>query len=217
MAFNIKFDTLAVQSLADSLAKFDAKTLGNASLIAVNAVTERAYELSVENMIAGINLTEDYVRSKTSVTLATNPNNIQAKISAAHGGINPSTLTSYGATVVTAAVKNFARSKGNAKIGVAKGMKAIGFDVSVSKGEPEFFSRSNSGNTYSFIIRAPNGVLLTVSRGKNARGKGSLHALYGPSVWQLFNATVPKMRKNIEADLENTVIAEVNKSLEKLL
>src|ERR1700740_2845536 len=113
-----------LKSVDDALMHLSSTGLGEVALRTVNSVAARTYDSTLEAMIAGINLSDEYVRSKSSVLLASNPNDATAMIMATNDAAQPSTLTSYGATVVTRAVKNPKRSKGNASIGVARGYRA---------------------------------------------------------------------------------------------
>lgn len=214
--FKISITSTDLESVASSLRHLGAEAIGNAALSAVNTVAKRTYDNTLIGMIAGINLTDEFVRSKTELLLATTPNDATATLLANSSSLQPATLTSYGAAVVTAAVKNPKRSRGNASIGVPRGYRQVGFDVSVARGKTDFFSESQSGGTFFFIIRAPNGQLLTVARAKDARGKGSIQGLYGPSVLQLFNYQVTKNVDAITADLAETFADAVQTELDNL-
>lgn len=218
MAFDFKISLTStdLESVASSLRHLGADALGNAALTAVNSVASRTYESTIAGMIAGINLSEEFVRAKTELALATDPKDATATLLANGNSAQPATLNTYGAAVVTAPVKNAKRARGNASIGVPKGYRAIGFDVSVGRGKTDFFSQSKSGGTYFFIARMPNGQLLTVARAKDARGKGSLQGLYGPSVLQLFNFQITKNVDAITQDLTDTFSNEVQNEVDKL-
>jgi hypothetical protein len=215
-SFSINLVSTDLKAVTDSLVRLGAKGLGEAAVRAVNSVATRTYTTTIEAMIAGINLSDAYVRSKTEVKLATNTLDATASILATHDALQPSTLTSYGAVVVGKATKHPGKAKGNRSIGVPAGYRAAGFDVSVARGTTDFFSHSQSGNTYFFIIRAPNGKLLTVRRQKDARGVGSVKGMYGPSVIQLFNFQVESKIAVIGEDLQNTLLLEIQKELEFL-
>lgn len=214
-SFSIELVSTDLEKVADSLVRLGSKGLGEAALRAVNTVATRTYANTLDAMIAGINLSDAYVRSKTQLILATNPKDATATLLASTDALQPSTLTTFGAAVVSRPAKS-KRAKGNASIGVARGYKAVGFDASVRRGKTDFFSHSKSGNTYFFIIRAPNGKLLTVRRQKDARGKGSLEAMYGPSVMQLFRFQIKTHIDAISADLQQTLLAEVQTQLDNL-
>lgn len=215
-SFSIDLISTDLKPVTDSLIYLGSKGLGEAAVRAVNSVASRAYNNTVDAMVAGINLSDEYVRSKTQLTLATNPQDATATLLANVDAARPSTLTTYGAVVVGKATKHPQRAKGNASIGVPRGYRAAGFDASVRRGTTNFFSHSQSGNTYFFIIRAPSGKLLTVRRQKDARGKGSLDAMYGPSVIQLFSFQIKTHFDAITNDLQTTLLAEVQTQLDNL-
>lgn len=213
-SFSINLVADDLKAVTDNLIHLSSTGLGEAAVRAVNMVATRAYDKTLEGMISGINLNNEYVRSKTDLVLATSPNDATAVLLASGDAAQPSTLTTYGAAVVARPAKNLKRAKGNASIGVARGERAAGFTASVARGKTDFFSHSQSGNTYFFIIRAPNGSLLTVRRQKDARGQGALKALYGPSVIQLFKFQVKANIVAIAEDLTTTFLAEVQRELE---
>lgn len=214
--FKISLTSTDLESVASSLRHLGAEALGNAALKAVNTVADRTYQNTVTGMTAGINLSDEFVRSKTELQLATNPNDATATLLANGNSAQPSTLNTYGAAIVTGAVKNPKRARGNASVGVPKGYRQLGFNVSVGRGKTDFFSESKSGSTYFFIVRLPNGQLLTVARAKDARGKGSLQGLYGPSVLQLFNFQINKNVDAITQDLADTFANEVQNQVDQL-
>ncbi len=204
--FAVTIDALGVEQVAASLSKFDAATLGSAALLAVNGVAERAYSQSLELMTAGINLTDDYVRSRMQLTLGTNPAKAEASITAQRQGLRGTTLTTYGAQIRMVPVKHPLRAKGDAKRGIPKGMKAAGFTAEVTRSSVKAFPNA-------FVIPV-GGRLLTVSK---PAGGGHYRTMYGPSVWQLFRHTVPGIEREIAQDLRDSVTVEVNKKLEELL
>lgn len=215
-SFSVDLISTDLKQVTDSLIRLGSKGLGEAALRAVNRVASRTYNNTVDAMIAGINLNDEYVRSKTQLILATSPLDATATLVANADSARPSTLTTFGAVVVGKATKNPQHAKGNPSIGVPRGYRAAGFDASVARGKTDFFSHSQSGNTYFFIIRAPNGRLLTVARQKNARGKGSLGTLYGPSVVQLFRFQIKTHLGAITQDLRATLLVELQNQLDNL-
>jgi hypothetical protein len=229
----ITINAADVEHVAQSLVKLTGQSLGEASVSAVNKVTQRTFDTARQLMIENINLTEGYVSSQMSVRLATDPRDPKATITANRRGVRGTTLASYGAQVVMADVnwKNeeiiarghkfgkwpgWTKRKGNPALGIPENMKAAGFTVSVKRGEARRFQRSASGNHYSFLIPV-GGRLMPVTRLKGKRGKGSLEVLRGPSPWQLFRSVIPRMRSDIEQDLQKTLINEVDFYIEEML
>jgi hypothetical protein len=212
-SFSISLVSTDLKPVTDALISLGSKGLGEAALRAVNSVASRTYNNTLEAMIAGINLSDEYVRSKTQLSLATNPLDATATLLASADSARPSTLTTFGAVVVAKPTKNQKRSKGNASVGVPQGYRQVGFNASVARGKVDFFSHSQSGNTYFFMIRTLSGKLLTVARQKDARGKGSLDALFGPSVLQLLNFQITNNIDAITEDLQTTLLAEVDNQL----
>lgn len=226
--FSIVITATEVAKVAESLAKFDANTLGVASVRAVNAVTDRAYDTATSRMIAGINLTQQYVDQRMHVRHASDPRKPEAEIVASSKASRGTTLGTYGAKVITKAV-NWSNGSftpgafgpnprkpgsllpwkpriGDAQRGIAPDLKAAGFTASVIRGRIDQFPNA-------FVIPV-GGRLLTVSRAKGTR---KIKTLYGPSVLQLFRTTVPRIHTEVATDLHKAVQAEVDKELGNLI
>lgn len=224
--FSVVIATGDIERVAQSLTKMDSESLGNAAVRAVNTVAERTFTTAVTKMTAGINLSPEYVKSRMRVDLAQDPKKPEAEITALRQGIRGTTLSSYGARVLTQPVKwpngsftpgkmgvnphkpgvflPWKERKGDPKRGIPAGMKAAGFAVEVTRGTEKDFP-------HAFVIPV-GGRLLTVRR----RG-AKIQTVYGPSVWQLFRATVSRIYTDVEKDLETTLAAEVDRELGKLL
>lgn len=222
----ITINAAQVEEVAQSLSRLAGESLEAAAVKAVNQVTQRAYDTSLGLMLENINLSEGYVSSQMSVRLATDPRKPEAVITANRRGVRGTTLASYGAAIVARDVNwrneeiiarghkfgkwpGWTRRTGDPSRGISENKKADGFTVSVRRGQSIHFRQSASGNHYSFLIPI-GGRLMPVSRAKGAKGKGSLQVLRGPSPWQLFSAVIPRIRRGVTDDLQNTLIDEVD-------
>lgn len=209
--FEIKISTEEVQALADTLGAIDEGTLGVAAMRSVNEVAERTYATARGKMISGIGLTEGYVDERMKFEPATVPINPTAFITARY---RHTTLGTYGAKQLTQATKHPKRSKGDARLGIAPGAKSAGISVEVTRGSRKpisyaFFMPMRAGNA-----SGGNGMGMFKRTGD---GPKDYEPMYGPSVYQLFRATVSGIFDDIEADLRETVGASVAAELQKAL
>lgn len=209
--FEIRITTEEVQALADRLGSIDEGTLGLAAMQGVNAVAERTYSTARRKMLSGIGLSESYVDERMKLELATVPINPTAFITARY---RHTTLGTYGAKQLVQAVKHPKRSKGDARLGIAPGSKSAGISVEVTRGSRKpisyaFFMPMRAGNTLG-----GNGMGMFKRTGD---GPKDYEAMYGPSVYQLFRATVSGIYEDIETDLRTTIEASVVDEIRKAL
>ena len=209
----LKIDTRQLDTLRDRLGEMTGEEIGRATVTALNGVVDRAYELSRERMIAGINLSDDYLRRRMTVARAT-PGKPVASITASGARNATTVLGRYDAKPVIVANNKGRPGKGNKALGIPSGQKQAGVTVEVTRGQ----------TSDGFV---PRGFLLPLNRGTEAGGNGfgvfartrdgKLRHRYGPSVYQLFAYQVERIVNDVTDDLENTLAEQVDLALRKAI
>ena len=205
-ALTVKFDVREIEGLADKLGRISGEALGTATVVAINKVATRTYDLTRNRMNVGLNLTDSYITSRMQVQLAVNASKPSASI-VARG--QATTLGHYRPRMVLQAVKRPGQSKGNAALGIPSGSKSAGLSVSVTRG-------SNKLLEHAFQIpkfRDSDGNALVFLRGSNDKIRKAI----GPSVYQLFRTQVQQNINAIGDDLQTTVVAEVESAINESL
>ena len=205
----LKIDTRELDTLRDRLGEMTGDEIGRATVTALNGVVDRAYELSRERMIAGINLSDDYLRRRMRVEHATKGKPV-ASITAS-GARNDMTVLGRFDAKPRAVPTKTQRPAGPRRVPVQPGQKQAGVTVSVTKGNADFIER---------------GFMLPLKRGTEAGGNGfgvfarsrdgTLKHRYGPSVYQLFAYQAQTVSYAAEEDLEETLIEQVSEVLQKV-
>ena len=205
----LKIDTRELDTLRDRLGEMTGEEIGRATVTALNGVVDRAYELSRERMIAGINLSDDYLRRRMRVEHATKGKPV-ASITASGARDDMTVLGRFDAKPRAVPTKT-QRPAGPRRVPVQPGQKQAGVTVSVTKGNADFIER---------------GFMLPLKRGKEAGGNGfgvfarsrdgTLKHRYGPSVYQLFAYQAQTVSYAAEEDLEETLIEQVTEVLQKV-
>ena len=205
----LKIDTRELDTLRDRLGEMTGEEIGRATVTALNGVVDRAYELSRERMIAGINLSDDYLRRRMRVEHATKGKPV-ASITAS-GARNDMTVLGRFDAKPRAVPTKTQRPAGPRRVPVQPGQKQAGVTVSVTKGNADFIER---------------GFMLPLKRGTEAGGNGfgvfarsrdgTLKHRYGPSVYQLFAYQAQTVSYAAEEDLEETLIEQVSEVLQKV-
>ena len=205
----LKIDTRELDTLRDRLGEMTGEEIGRATVTALNGVVDRAYELSRERMIAGINLSDDYLRRRMRVEHATKGKPV-ASITASGARDDMTVLGRFDAKPRAVPTKT-QRPAGPRRVPVQPGQKQAGVTVSVTKGNADFIER---------------GFMLPLRRGTQAGGNGygvfarsrdgTLKHRYGPSVYQLFAYQVQTVSYAAEEDLEETLIEQVTEVLQKV-
>ena len=205
----LKIDTRQVEAFHDRLAEMSGEEIGRASVTALNEVVDRAYELSRERMIAGINLSDDYLRRRMRVEHATKGKPV-ASITASGARDDMTVLGRFDAKPRAVPTKT-QRPIGPRQVPVQPGQKQAGVTVSVTKGNADFIER---------------GFMLPLRRGTEAGGNGygvfarsrdgTLKHRYGPSVYQLFAYQAQTVSYAAEEDLEETLVEQVSEVLQKV-
>ena len=205
----LKIDTRELDTLRDRLGEMTGDEIGRATVTALNGVVDRAYELSRERMIAGINLSDDYLRRRMRVEHATKGKPV-ASITAS-GARDDLTVPGRFDAKPRAVPTKTQRPAGPRRVPVQPGQKQAGVTVSVTKGNADFIER---------------GFMLPLKRGTEAGGNGfgvfarsrdgTLKHRYGPSVYQLFAYQAQTVSYAAEEDLEETLIEQVSEVLQKV-
>lgn len=210
MATSLKVNVKVAQvkELADAIGKVaSAEVLEQAEVRAVNRVVDRTYNHARQRMNEGINLDDAYIQRRLRVTPATD--RPRAAITADGSNV---VLGRYNPKLRLRPARNAGRSKGNAKRGIPPGLAAAGVTVEVTRGAPKTID---------------NAFLMPLRRGSESGGnglgvfmrdpRGNVSHRYGPSVYQLFRTTVDKMIEEVQDDLQETVLAEVDAAIRKVL
>ena len=211
--YALKIDAAQVVKLGERLAQASGEEIGRASVTALNEVVDRTYELARDKMIAGINLTDDYLRRRMTLQHAT-PGKPVASITASGARNATTVLGRYDAKPVIVANNKGRSGKGNKALGIPPGQKQAGVTVEVTR-----------GNVSDGFV--PRGFLLPLNRGTEAGGNGmgvfartkdgKLRHRYGPSVYQLFAYQVERIVNDVTDDLEDTLAEQVDLALQKAI
>ena len=211
--YALKIDASHVVKLGERLAQASGEEIGRASVTALNEVMDRTYELARDKMIAGINLSDDYLRRRMTVARAT-PGKPVASITASGARNATTVLGRYDAKPVIVANNKGRPGKGNRRLAIPSGQKQGGVTVEVTR-----------GNVSDGFV--PRGFLLPLNRGTEAGGNGfgvfartrdgKLRHRYGPSVYQLFAYQVERIVNDVTDDLEDTLAKQVELAMQKAI
>jgi hypothetical protein len=228
--FGIKIDITKIEALANRVGSFDAAAIGRSSLVAVNEVATYTHKDAIQRIVAGVNLTEPYVRDRLTLTLANSPLKPVAQIV---GRFRPSNLISYDPSQLQVVVNwtnatirgNWAHNprapekslpwkfrKGNPARGIPVDMKAAGVKVEVARGAAKPMP-------HAFVIIGRGGKPIVASRDKgDHKGKGEVHAKTGLSVYQLFGATLkkPGYVEGVADRLTTSVVTNLDEEIKKV-
>lgn len=203
-AIEFTFDTSQLDALTAKIGQtIDGDVISRGSIRGVNEVLDRAYDTSRKRMNAGIALDDQYISRKLTVQHATSTP--RGTITAA-GDLT--VLGRYSPKISLRPVKHPARSKGDKLRGIPPGLKAAGVTVQVTRAAAK---------------PIPHGFLMPLSGGNGigvfTRGaNGKVTHRYGPSVYQLFRATLdvvtPEIADDLEETVTNSVLIEVRKAFE---
>lgn len=208
-----------VLSLADHVGKLTGSALGEAGVDALNETIDATYDLARKGMIAGINLTDPYLRRKTSVKYATSEKP-QASITAIG---ETTTLSQYGVSQLVRPVNwsneriqsmgvkfgqwpGWTKRRGAPGIGIPVNQKAVGRSAEVTRGTTSLFA-------HGFAIPGKtdgDGHQLIFSRNPET---GKLRVLLGPAVYQLFGYQIKLLEPQISDDLEATLYAKIDAAI----
>lgn len=223
-AFRVTIDTRELDALGARLAELTPAQLAASLVDAINATTDRAYELGRSRMLAGINLTDDYVQRKMRVEHATEGNPV-ATIVASGARKDMTSLSHYGAMQETKKVTwtnewiaarhtfgawpGWTRRTGAPGVGIEVGQKADGKTVEVTRGK-----RKRLGSQFSIPGKKDNDGNLLIFRRTES---GKLQSLTGPSVYQLFRVAAGLIEDQVGDDLQSSIAEAAEFALSKAL
>lgn len=228
MGFKVTLDVSAVERLAGKLDGINGTSLGLATRRAVNVTADSIYELARPRMIAGVNLTDEYVKSRMEVRHATPSGRAEAVIMAVGSKPNLTQLVNYGAAQqvkrvsytnasILASGKKFGKWPGWTKRtgdklrGIAADDKQAGVSVSVTKGSSKLLE-------HGFLVSLNNGNGLGLAtRSKGAKGEKNYKIRYGPSVYQLFRHVATGLLDEAQDELEANLVEYATELFEKEL
>lgn len=223
-------DVTDVIGSTDELARA-GEGLGAAVVDAINDTAEGAYRLASGSILDGVNLSETYLRRNLALERATEKNPV-AEIVAPTGRAFVANLSHYTSAPgqVTAPVTwtdarigermgqigpggfPWTSRKGDAARGIPAGRKQAGRSVQVRRGNQRVI-----GPAFTLPGKPKDGdgnpILFHRVRGARRR----IEALYGPSVYQLFNVTKEAIAGQVEEDLAERVASAAEEFLERAL
>ena len=201
-SFKVAFDFKPAEVTAGRLERLATKALVRLSAVdAVNEVTTRFEGEARKGMNAGLNLSDQYVASKMSTTLATGTT-ARAQI-VARGDLT--ILGRYPHAQLTAPAPH--GRKGDASRGIAPGRKAAGVAVEIRRG-------AASAQPAWFTMRLRVGAQGGQNVGVFTRTSRGLKHIYGPSPYSLFRYQINERTDALTDDLERTAAARAVDALE---
>ncbi len=224
-AFSITFNVDPITRLADKLATMSAERINELVIDAINETADSAYELGRRRILSGINLTDEYVRRKMQVDHATSQKP-KATITAFGGRGFITGLSHYGAMQETRAVNwsnarisaaghefgnwpGWTKRTGVPQIGIAVDRKAAGRSVEVVRGR-----RKTIGPAFAIPGKKDvDGNQVVFQRTTS----GTIKALSGPSVYQLFRVAASQIQPEVGDNLEQAVIDAAERRLREEL
>lgn len=196
----VRIDVRQIEGLADRLATITGEALGGIAVRAVNEVAVRFTDDSRARITERVNLTPEYVKSKTDMKLAESPADPTAVVTVA-GALT--TLGHYGPVTYFAPEGGVRRANGWRAAGLNAG---VGLEV--GRGHPFF-----APQWFTMALRGQGGALGVFVRGDpNYRGKA--RHLYGPSPYALFGRQIDHHSDELRADLERTAVQRIADALE---
>lgn len=215
----ITFDASALHDFEQKLARIDAPTLRDVGITAVNAVTLTVRGKAVDQTLADLNLTRDYIETRLARTEAKG-NSSTARVTSQVQG---ATLQRFGASQSTKPVnwsnariremgKDFGPwpgwtyRKGDAARGIDEDEKAAGTSVDVNR-------KGDKTIRTAFTMPLKNGNGEGVFRREN----GAVKHLYGPSVYQVFRRYITTNETAIGDDLRDEYVRRLDLKIQEIL
>lgn len=215
---DIKFDTSELVDRVDQLATLDDVTLAEMRLDAVNIVALTVREKSIDQTVADLNLTRDYVEARIARTEAKG-RSASARITSEVRG---TTLQRFGAAQATKQVDwsneriqalghefdewpGWTRRTGDASRGIAVGEKAAGVSVDVNRKGVKTIT-----SAFTMPLKNGNGI------GAFRREGGKVKHLYGPSVYQVFRRYITTNEQAIADTLRDEFIGRLDAKLQEI-
>jgi len=228
MGLSVKIDVTALERFAGKLDGISGASMGEATRRAVNVTADTVYDLVRPRMIANINLTDEYIKSRMVVNHAKPGGKAEAVITGKGSKNNMTQLINYDAKQLTQQVNHtnasilaagrqfgkwpgWTKRTGDAMRGIPADKKRAGMSVAVKPGSVKRLE-------HGFLIQLDNGAGLGLAtRSAGAKGKSNYKVRYGPSVYQLFRYQASQVLDEAREELETNTVAQVVELFEKEL
>ena len=235
-AFSIKVDLAGVLALAENLGDINPDRLGARLIDTVNEVADSTYKLSRDTITTEINLTDAYVRRRMELRPATKSKPVAEIVGLAGKGYMTA-LSHYGAQtgetkpdnwtnarIISEVFKGkerfgpwpgWTRRTGDARRGIEEGRKAYKMTAEVTRG-----GRKSIGKKFTLPGRldTEGNPLVFESLGPGGKtNKGSIRAVLGPSVYQLFRTAAANIEDRVGTNLRDAVIEAAEQAFEDAL
>lgn len=209
-----------LEALADGLSRVTGQRLGRSALEAVNEVTVRVERQAVEGELANINLTTAYVKSKTDVSLGSNPASPRGEI------VTSGDLTVLGRFPGTVWYRQPGAPR---RAGPVKGRRSAGVFANITNTErinqPQWFvMRLKNQSTLTGAFVRDDAIAPKNDRGpglgdagRRRDGKAGKKHIYGPSPYQLFRRQIDVQTGRWQDDLDQTVTSALVRAIEESL
>ena len=204
MSLRLTLDVREIDGLDTKLRRLTGEAFGLAASTAVNEVITRFEKVATRGMNEGINLSDQYVKSKTDLVLS-------------RAGTNPeATLTTRGDLTILGhydpivLYRSAPRARGDSSRGVPAGARAAGVSVEVTRG-----SRKSMQGAFTMKLR--QGTKEGDKVGVFIRSGDRKKHVYGVAPYSLFRFQVNKRADDLEVDLENTAASVMVNAVERAL
>jgi len=205
----VAIDISALLDVADDLSRIEPGKLRDAAASALNAVAARTFDTARDRITAGVNLTDDYLQRRMEVVKA-DKLGLHADIIARGDTSELTRLATYDAKMVIVPRDTTGRNRNRGVLGVPKGLKQQGVNVTVMRGSEKTLDTG-------FLLRLRQGSRQGDKFGVFLRDGKRLKHLFGPSVYQLFAWQVPRLVGEVADDLEKTLIDRVAEQMKGIL
>lgn len=217
-SFTLTVADEALRDLSDRLGKLTDSEFERVAVQTVNEVGQRTYELARGRMNEGLSLTDAYLQRKMAFRPAEAGQRPRATV-VAFG--NLTTLGHYNPRIITQAVKNPEKSKGNPALGIPAGQKLAAVTVAVRRASRKAV-RESAGDVFMIASkrdREGNPLIFQRLPGVTRNGKDRLKALLGPSVYQLFRYQITEnnLTSDVENDLADTLGQFAEQSIQEII
>lgn len=220
-AFDIKITLDDLNAVTGKLAGISSERMGEVVVNTLNDAADSAYDLGRKRILRGINLTDDYVKRKMRVEHATS-GKLEAAIVAPGSRGFLTGLSHYGSmqevqpvTWSNARIQamghafgqwpGWTQRIGDQGRGIAPDSKAAGRSLEVVKGR-----RKNIKSAFTMNKRDSDGNQIVFRR----TAAGTVSALYGPSVYQLFRTAIPQIEDPVADDLQRKLYDAAERMLQ---
>lgn len=199
--FNFEVDAGDLLGMAGRLEAVDGRRLGLAAVEVVNAVVTRFDVAQQAGQIRDIALTPAYVKSKTDLTLASDPANPQATI------VTRGDLTVMDRYPLQVLQDPNRLDRAGHRLGKRQAGVRVGIKPSAPVAEPQWFTmRLRAGTASGSRV----GVFVRTSDGRKKH-------LYGPSPYSLFRFQVGQLGADLQQDLETSGVAALSDVIDEAL